>query len=30
MDEAHLIAAARYVSLNPVRARLAVRPQAWA
>jgi putative transposase len=27
MDEAHLMAAARYVSLNPVRARLA--PRAW-
>jgi putative transposase len=30
MDEAHLIAAVRYVSLNPVRARLAARPQDWA
>jgi len=29
MDEAHLIAAGRYVSLNPVRARLAARPQDW-
>jgi len=29
MDEAHLIAAARYVSLNPVRARLAARAQDW-
>jgi putative transposase len=29
MDEAHLMAAARYVSLNPVRARLAARAQDW-
>jgi putative transposase len=29
MDEAHLAAAVRYVSLNPVRARLAMRPQDW-
>ena len=29
MDEAHLMAAARYVELNPVRAHLAERPQAW-
>jgi putative transposase len=29
MDEDHLIAAARYVSLNPVRARLVARPQDW-
>ena len=29
MDEAHLISAARYVSLNPVRARLAVRAEDW-
>src|SRR5436190_14281974 len=29
MDEAHLIAAARYVAMNPVRARLAARPQDW-
>jgi putative transposase len=29
MDEAHLIAAARYVSLNPVRARLCARPEDW-
>ena len=29
MDEDHLIAAARYVSLNPVRARLVRRPEAW-
>jgi putative transposase len=29
MDEAHLLAAVRYVSLNPVRARLAVRAQDW-
>jgi putative transposase len=27
MDEAHLIAAVRYVSLNPVRARLVARPE---
>jgi putative transposase len=30
LDEAHLIAAARYVSLNPVRARLAARAEDWA
>jgi REP-associated tyrosine transposase len=29
MDEEHLAAAVRYVSLNPVRARLAARPQDW-
>jgi putative transposase len=29
MDEAHLIAAARYVPMNPVRARLVARPQDW-
>ena len=29
MDEEHLAAALRYVSLNPVRARLADRPQDW-
>ncbi|NNG05283.1 MAG: transposase [Inquilinus sp.] len=29
MDEPHLLAAARYVELNPVRARLAKRPQDW-
>jgi putative transposase len=29
MDEAHLIAAARYVPMNPVRARLVARPDAW-
>jgi putative transposase len=29
MDEAHLAAALRYVSLNPVRARLVERPQDW-
>lgn len=29
MDEAHLAAALRYVSLNPVRARLATRAQDW-
>jgi len=30
LDEAHLIAAARYVALNPVRARLVARAQDWA
>jgi len=29
MDEGHLIAAVRYVALNPVRARLVVRAQDW-
>src|SRR5271169_4744085 len=29
MDEPHLIAAARYVELNPVRARLAARAEEW-
>lgn len=29
MDEDHLIAAVRYVSLNPVRARLVARAHAW-
>jgi putative transposase len=29
MDEAHLHAAIRYVSLNPVRARLAARAEDW-
>lgn len=29
MDEAHLMAAARYVALNPVRARLAERAEDW-
>lgn len=29
MDEAHLAAAARYVALNPVRARLVDRAQDW-
>jgi len=29
MDEDHLAAALRYVSLNPVRARLVTRPQDW-
>ena len=29
MDEAYLLAAARYVELNPVRARLAARPEEW-
>jgi putative transposase len=30
MDETHLAHAVRYVSLNPVRARLAKRPEDWA
>ncbi|MBO6560633.1 MAG: transposase [Nisaea sp.] len=29
LDYAHLLAAARYVELNPVRARLAARPEDW-
>jgi putative transposase len=29
MDEAHLLACARYVEFNPVRARLARRPRDW-
>jgi putative transposase len=29
MDEGHLIAAVRYVALNPVRARLAARAEDW-
>ena len=29
MDEAHLASAVRYVSLNPVRARLVERAEAW-
>jgi putative transposase len=29
MDEAHLMAAARYVAMNPVRARLAGRAEDW-
>ncbi len=29
MDEAHLMAAARYVALNPVRARLVARAEDW-
>jgi putative transposase len=29
MDEEHLAAALRYVSLNPVRARLVARAQDW-
>lgn len=29
LDDIHLIRAVRYVSLNPVRARLAVRPEDW-
>jgi putative transposase len=29
MDEPHLLAGARYVELNPVRARLVARPQDW-
>jgi putative transposase len=30
MDEAHLISAVRYVTLNPVRARLVARAEDWA
>lgn len=30
MDEKYLLACARYVELNPVRARLVKRPQDWA
>jgi hypothetical protein len=30
LDDAHLVAAARYVALNPVRARLVARAQDWA
>ena len=30
MDEPHLLAAARYVELNPVRAKLAKQPEDWA
>jgi putative transposase len=29
MDEGHLVAALRYVALNPVRARLVARPEDW-
>jgi putative transposase len=29
LDDDHLMAAARYVALNPVRARLVARPQDW-
>ncbi len=29
LDEAHLMHAVRYVSLNPVRARLVARPEDW-
>jgi putative transposase len=29
MDEGHLLAAARYVSLNPVRAHLVARVEDW-
>jgi putative transposase len=29
MDEAHTLAAARYIELNPVRARLVPRPEEW-
>ena len=29
MDEVHLLACARYVELNPVRAKLAARPEDW-
>jgi putative transposase len=30
MDDAHFVAAARYVALNPVRAKLVARAQDWA
>jgi hypothetical protein len=30
LDDDHLMLAARYVALNPLRARLAQRPQDWA
>ena len=30
MDEAHLVAALRYIAFNPVRARLVARPSQWA
>lgn len=30
MDEAHLMAAVRYVAMNPVRARLCAEPRDWA
>ena len=30
MDEAHALASARYIELNPVRARLVDRPEDWA
>jgi putative transposase len=30
MDEQHLVAALRYVALNPVRARLVVQAEDWA
>lgn len=29
MDEAHFVAAIRYIALNPVRARLVARPEEW-
>jgi putative transposase len=29
MDEPHALAAARYIELNPIRARLAIRPEDW-
>src|ERR1700736_2443259 len=29
LDDAHLLAAARYIALNPVRARLVARPEDW-
>lgn len=29
MDDPHFVTALRYVALNPVRARLAERPEAW-
>jgi putative transposase len=29
LDDTHLIRAVRYVSMNPVRARLVARPEEW-
>jgi putative transposase len=29
MDDAHMLAAARYVPMNPVRAEMALRPEDW-
>ena len=29
MDDAHFLAAVRYIAMNPVKARLVERPQAW-